>query len=93
MPDQNDQQSETLQRRYQVREVTNIQASWVEQARGEPGRFTLQLILDNGVDEYILRPTADDLDVLLQLLRRSEGATFDVGRKVLMFQNLSTDTL
>ena len=50
MTDQNDQQSEALRRRYQVRQVTSYQASWVEQGRGEEGRFTLQLILDNGVE-------------------------------------------
>ncbi len=76
-----------------VRQVTDYQASWTEEERGGPGAFTLQLILDNGVDEYILRPTADDLDVLLQLLRRSDAATFDLGRKVLMFQNLSTEVI
>jgi len=88
-----DTQEQRLEEQIQVRQVTHVQASWTEGERGDSGAFTLQLILDNGVDEYILRPTADDLDVLLQLLRRSEGATFDIGRKVLMFQNLSTDAL
>ena len=85
-----DMQEQRLEEQIQVRQVTHVQASWTEEERGGPGAFTLQLILDNGVDEYILRPTADDLDVLLQLLRRSDTATFDRGRKVLMFQNLST---
>ena len=48
MSDQNDQQEQGLERRYTVRQVTNIQASWTEQGRGEEGKFTLQLILDNG---------------------------------------------
>ena len=60
--DQNDQQSQSLQRRYQVREVTQYQASWVEQGRGEEGRFTIQLILDNGVEEYILDVDSDDME-------------------------------
>jgi len=47
------------------------------------------LILDN-VDEYVIRP-AEDADVLLQLLQRSDHATFDAERKVLMFSNLSVD--
>ena len=51
MPKQNDAQEQSLERGYRVREVTNIQASWTEQERGEEGRFTLQLILDNGVEE------------------------------------------
>lgn len=73
----------------QIRQVTHVQASWTEQERGSPGAFTFQLILDNGVDEYVIRPTAEDSDVLLELLQRSGNATFDIGRKVLIFNNLS----
>ena len=58
---------------------------------GRRGRFTLQLILDNGVEEYILEPDADDLDVLVKLFARSEHTTFDLERKVLMFSNLSVE--
>ena len=75
----------------QVRQVTHVQASWTEQDRGGPGAFTFQLILDEGVDEYVIRPTADDADVLLQLLRRSHSAHFDLDRKVLIFNRLSID--
>jgi len=77
-----------MERRYKVRQVTDIQASWVEKGRGEAGRFTLQLILDGGVEEYILAPEAEDIDVLLGLFARSGHATFDLERKVLMFSTL-----
>lgn len=90
MPDtQTEHMEHQLQRQYQVRQVTNIQASWTEQERGGPGKFTLQLILDNGVEEYILNNNADDLDVLLKLFSSSEHTMFDLERKVLMFSNLS----
>ena len=82
-------ESQQLERRYKVRQVTNIQASWTEQSRGGPGKFTLQLILDNGVEEYILDTAAEDVDVLMQLFGRSSYATFDMERKVLMFSNLT----
>jgi hypothetical protein len=72
-----------------VRQVTHIQASWTEQERGAPGAFTLQLILDNGVAEYVLRPTAADTQVLLQLFQQSGTAMFDLSRKVLMFSDLA----
>jgi hypothetical protein len=91
MPERNDEQSQGLQTRYSVRQVTDIQASWVEQERGRRGRFTLQLILDNGVEEYILEPDADDLDVLVKLFARSDHTTFDLERKVLMFSNLAVE--
>lgn len=73
-----------------VRQVTHIQASWTEGVRGESGAFTLQLILDNGVTEYVLRPSAADLQVLLQLFQQSGTAMFDTGRKVLLFSDLAT---
>ena len=90
MADQNEQQSDALQRRYQVRQVTDIQASWTETERGEGGKFTLQLILDSGVEEYILEPDADDLEPMLKLFAVSSHTTFDLERKVLMFSNLKT---
>jgi hypothetical protein len=77
------------ERQIQVRQVTHVQASWTEEDRGGPGAFTVQLILDHGADEYVLRPTAEDTDVLVKLLARSSNATFDVDRKVLMFGNLT----
>lgn len=72
-----------------VRQVTHVQASWAERERGKEGAFTIQLILDQGVDEYILRPSAEDAEVLLKLFKISSGATFDRSRKVLMFNDLS----
>jgi hypothetical protein len=57
--------------------------------RGEAGAFTFQLILDNGADEYMLRPTAEDADVLVSLFKRSDSASFDLDRKVLIFNNLA----
>ena len=89
MADGNERREEQLRRGYDVRQVTDIQASWTERERGGPGRFTLQLILDSGVEEYILEPEADDIDVILKLFARSGTATFDLERKVLMFSNLA----
>ena len=84
-----DQQEQALERRYKVREVTNYQASWTERERGQPGVFTVQLILDNGVEEYILDVDADDMEPMLKLFAASDHVTFDLERKVLMYSNLS----
>ena len=65
-------ESTPAERQIQVRQVTHVQASWTEQERGGPGAFTLQLILDHGADEYVLRPSAEDADVLVKLLARLE---------------------
>jgi len=72
-----------------VRQVTHVQASWTERERGEEGDFTLQLILDHGAAEYVLRPDADDLELIIELLKMSDRTTFDMERKVLMFGNLA----
>jgi hypothetical protein len=80
-----DRQEERTEQQVRVRQVTHHQVSWTERERGMPGAFTVQLILDHGVEEYILRPTADDAQVLLQLLAATEGTVFDLDRKVLVF--------
>jgi hypothetical protein len=82
---------QTTERTILIREVTQVQASWTEAERGAPGAFTLQLILDNGAAEYVLRPTADDADILLQLIQRSDKAVFDLERKVLIFGSIALD--
>ena len=74
-----------------VRQVTNVHANWSEQERGEPGKFSFQLILDNGAEEYAIRPPAEDSDVLLDLFKKSDTIYFDMGRQVLIFGNISLD--
>ena len=68
-----------------VRQVTHFQPTWSESERGAPGAFTIQLILDQGAEEYVIRPTAGDAEVLLKMLARGANAYFDLDRKVLMF--------
>jgi hypothetical protein len=74
-----------------VRQVTNVHANWSEQERGEPGKFSFQLILDNGAEEYAIRPPAEDSDVLMDLFKKSDTVYFDMGRQVLIFGNISLD--
>ncbi len=81
----NEQQEQQTARAHRVRQVTHYQFSWTERERGQPGTFTLQLILDHGVDEYILRPDADDVEPLRELLGGAKPVVFDLERKVLMF--------
>lgn len=67
-----------------VRQVTDVQVSWTEHERGEHGSFTVQLILDNGAEEYVLQPTAEDAKVQVELFKRSRVVYFDLDRKVLI---------
>jgi hypothetical protein len=84
-----DQQEQHTEQTIRVRQVTDVQASWTERERGAPGAFTFQLILDNGAEEYVLRPTAEDSDVLMDLFKKSKAIYFDMGRQVLIFGNIS----
>jgi hypothetical protein len=67
-----------------VRQVTDVQISWTERSRGEHGAFTVQLILDSGAEEYVLRPTAKDTKVMVELFKRVKTVYFDLDRKVLI---------
>ena len=68
-----------------VREVTHYQFSWTGTEPGDPGVFTLQLILDQGARESMLRLDAEDAEVLRGLLKTGERVFFDIERQVLMF--------
>ena len=68
-----------------VREVTHYQFSWTGTEPGASGVFTLQLILDQGARESMMRLTAEDADVLKDLLQREERVYFDIERQVIMF--------
>lgn len=72
-----------------VRQVTQVHANWNEEERGAPGKFSFQLILDNGADEYVLRPTAEDSDVLVDMLEQTGTLYFDTERCVLVFSDIS----
>ena len=72
----------------QVRQVTDVHANWSEQERGAPGKFSFQLILDNGAEEYAIRPDAEDADVLVELFKLTNKLYFDMSRQVLIFGNV-----
>lgn len=72
-----------------VRKVTEVHANWNEENAGEPGKFSFQLILDDGAEEHVVRPTAEDSDVLMDLFGASDDMVFDEGNNVLVFRNVS----
>ena len=87
MTDQHQQEQRT-ESAIKVRQVTEVHSNWNEEQRGEEGKFSFQLILDNGAEEYVIRPTVDDAKVILKLLERSENITFDLERRVLIPNDL-----
>ncbi len=87
---QNNQQQERIERGYKIRQVTQIQPSWKEGGRGEEGEFFIQLVLDNGVDEYIIQPSSSDVDVILEMFEKSKYTVWDDERQILIFENIPT---
>lgn len=72
-----------------VRKVTDIHANWSEQGEGEPGKFSIQLVLDNGAVEHVARPTAQDAKVFLKLLADSDSLYYDLENGVTIFSDVT----
>ncbi len=72
-----------------VRQVTQVHSNWNEEERGAPGKFSFQLILDNGAEEFVIRPENEDADVLIDLFEQTGTIYFDLDRKVLIFGDVS----
>lgn len=83
------EQEQRTEQAIKVRQVTAVHANWNEEERGAPGKFSFQLILDNGADEYVLRPSAEDSDVLTDMLEQTGTLYFDTERGVLIFGDVS----
>ena len=68
-----------------VRQLSHYQFSWIAGEAGQPGTWTLQLVLDQGAWEEVLTINADDADNLQDLLSTAETVFYDVSRRTLMF--------
>ena len=88
MTDQHQQEQQT-ESAIKVRQVTEVHSNWNEEQRGEEGKFSFQLILDNGAEEYVIRPTNEDADVLVDLFEQTDTVYFDMERRVLIFGDVS----
>jgi hypothetical protein len=81
-----DRQEQQTEQAIKVRQVTDVHATWSTQERGEPGKFSYQLILDDGAEEFVIRVPAEDAKVLRDLFHDAEDAIyFDMEREVLIF--------
>ena len=83
------QQEQRTESAIKVRQVTEVHSNWNEEQRGEEGKFSFQLILDNGAEEYVIRPTNEDADVLVDLFEQTDTIYFDMERRVLIFGDIS----
>lgn len=79
----------TADERIKVRKVTSIHSNWSDQGELTDGKFSFQFILDNGAEEQLIMPTAEDSDVLMDLFGASEDIYYDTERETLILNSLS----
>lgn len=68
-----------------VRQLSHYQFSWTAGEAGQPGTWSLQLVLDQGAWEEVLTVSADDADNLQDVLKNTSTVFYDIERRVLMF--------
>ena len=66
------------ERRFTAHEGALVGVSWTGQGRGTPGALTLQLSLDNEIEEYTLRVVPEVAAELVEFFQRSAKASFDL---------------
>ncbi|HKH11639.1 MAG TPA: hypothetical protein VKA73_10885 [Rubrobacter sp.] len=80
---------QSAERAIKVRQVTDVHSNWSNQGPMEHGKFSYQLILDNGAEEALIMPTADDAKVLRDLIHDAEALYWDTEKEVLIFGKIA----
>lgn len=81
--------AQSADERIKVRRVTDIHSNWNEEGgEGTPGKFSFQLILDDGAEEAVIRPPAEDSDVLSDLIEATDNIYFDTERRAMIFNSI-----
>ena len=68
-----------------IRQVTDVHSNWSSQGPLENGKFSYQLILDNGAEEALIMPTADDAKVFRDFFADADSVYWDTEKQVLIF--------
>ena len=76
---------QTTEQQIQVRQVTDVHANWSNQGELEDGKFSYQLILDDGAEEAVIMPSPESAEVLRDLIRDAETLYWDKANEVLIF--------
>jgi hypothetical protein len=68
-----------------VRQVTDVHSNWSNQGDLQQGKFSYQFILDNGAEEVMIMPTAEDGKLLRDLIHDADTLYYDTEKGVLIF--------
>ncbi len=76
---------QNTEQQIQVRQVTDVHANWSNQGELEDGKFSYQLILDDGAEEAVIMPSPESAEVLRDLIKDAETLYWDKTNEVLIF--------
>ncbi len=65
--------------------MTDVHANWSKQGELEDGKFSYQLILDDGAEEALIMPSAEATETLRDLIKDAETIYWDKQNEVLIF--------
>ena len=82
---QKPQQEQNTESAIKVRQVTDVHSNWSSQGPLQDGKFSYQLILDNGAEESLIMPTVQDAKVLRDFFADAESIFWDTEKEVLIF--------
>ncbi len=72
-----------------VRQITDVHANWSNQGPPENGKFSYQLILDNGAQEALIMPAADDAKLLRDLIHDADTLFWDLDKEAIIFGKIA----
>ena len=76
---------QNIEQTVMVRQVTDVHSNWSNQGPLEQGKFSYQLILDDGAEEVLIMPTAEDGKLLRDLIHDAHSLYWDTQNEVLVF--------
>ncbi len=78
-------EGQSAEQAIRVRQITDVHANWSSQGDLENGKFSYQFILDNGAEEALVMPTAEDGKLLRDLIHDADTLYYDLDRGVVIF--------
>ena len=82
------QQEQNTESAIKIRQITDVHTNWSNQGPLQDGKFSYQLILDNGAEEALIMPSATDARLLRDLFRDSQAMYWDSEKEVIIFGRL-----
>jgi hypothetical protein len=80
---------QNIEQAIKIRQVTDVHSNWSSQGPLENGKFSYQLILDNGAQEVLIMPTVDDAKVLRDLIHDADTLYWDTEKEVIIFGKIN----